>query len=187
MPREIPGITVSGGISLSNSVMKSKKLTYGLILSVIAVWGIIFYRIYVAAQGEESFAGGISYPKSSYEPLDDYKIKDTFTLALNYRDPFLGEAAKTEEPSASASAVPAVANFAMNPVPSKPPVNWEVIRYTGYIVNPGIKKAVAIMNINGKEYMMSEGEKADGVMLLKSFRDSVKVSYQDKIKFIKVQ
>jgi hypothetical protein len=39
-----------------------------------------------------------------------------------------------------------------------PPFNWDVIRYSGYIKNPGSKKLIAFMKVNGQEAMMSEGE-----------------------------
>lgn len=165
--------------------MKNKRTTYILIISVIAVWGIIFYRIFTATQAAEPVSFNLPASRASYESLDDYQLKDTFTLALNYRDPFLGgvspaEAAVVPEPRESAA-------FTMNAIPPPPPVNWEIIRYTGYIMNPNIRRVVAIININGKEYMLSEGQKADGVTLVKSYRDSVKISYQHKTKFIRIQ
>lgn len=165
--------------------MKNKRTTYILIISVVAVWGIIFYRIFTATQAAEPVSFNLPASKASYESLYDYQMKDTFTLALNYRDPFLGGEPQSEIPVTTVPREPA--GFVMNAIAAPPPVNWEIIRYTGYIMNPNIRRAVAIMNINGKEYMLSEGQKADGVTLIKSYRDSVKISYQSKTKFIRIQ
>ncbi|PWG78042.1 hypothetical protein [Pararcticibacter amylolyticus] len=164
--------------------MKNKKMTYVLIVSVAAVWGIIFYRIYTAAAGDEEYVQPAAYSKTTYQSLDEYQLKDTAKLSLNYRDPFSGQAAVPEPVVAeNQNAKPFIASAP----PPPPPVNWSIIHYTGYIVNSGLKRMVAIMNINGKEYMLSEGQKAEGVTLLKNYRDSVKVSYQNKTKYIRVE
>ena len=69
----------------------------------------------------------------------------------------------------------------------KPEPNWNAIKYNGFIVNPERKSIVCILSVNGKEYMLSEGEGADGIKLLKSNKDSVKVLYQQNTRFIKLQ
>ena len=63
-------------------------------------------------------------------------------------------------------------------------MDWGFIQYSGYIRNPGSKKLVAIMTVNGKNVMMAEGETTDQVKLLKNLRDSIKISFKGKTKFI---
>jgi len=167
--------------------MKNKTMTAVLIISVMAVWGIIFYRIFQASGEESSFGTTPEVKKSSYESLDEYRMKDTLALSLNYRDPFSGKQMQVTTtpgvPKATDQPVMSMSNYAT----PEPEVNWSAIQYTGYIVNPEIKRVVALMTIQGKEFMLTEGQQAGGVKILKNNRDSVKVSYSGKTKFIKVQ
>ena len=68
--------------------MKNKKLTYLLGAVVLAIWGLIIYRVYVAVKGNDDDmpTGQVT---TSKEPYNDYTIpRDTTRLLLNYRDPF---------------------------------------------------------------------------------------------------
>jgi hypothetical protein len=164
--------------------MKNKPLTYLLIVSVAAVWGIIFYRIFSAGNDEEEIFRPLVKSQFVNESLDDYSYKDTFTLVLNYRDPFLSTAIYyVEEKVAQVASKPIVFNAA----PKRPAINWNIIKYTGFISNPSKKSVVAIMSINGKEYMMKEGELVAGVKILRNLKDSVKVSYQNSTRFISIK
>jgi len=159
--------------------MKNKGLTYVLGLVVLVVWGMIIYRIFLAVKADdEPLQSSTSLKK---EVFNDYTIpKDTTKLLLNYRDPFAAPKPEEKEISPDKHAIQKV----FSSVPIRPPVNWNQIKYSGYIHNPGSKKLIAMMNINGKELMMSEGETADQVKLIKNLKDSVKVSYQGATKFI---
>jgi len=160
--------------------MKNKGLTYVLGLAVLLVWGMIIYRIFLAVNSDDDqpFQNTASLKK---EVFNDYTIsKDTTKLLLNYRDPF---AVLKPEEKEIAPNKPDVQK-AVNPVPTRQPVNWNLIKYSGYIHNPGSKKMIAMMNINGKELMMLEGETAEQVKLIKNLKDSVKVAYQGVTRFI---
>jgi hypothetical protein len=159
--------------------MKNKKTVYILILMVIIVWGMIFYRIYAAFSDD---AEPVIAPATKIkEPYDDYAIpKDTSHLQARYRDPF-GQAPVKD----TALVVPQKNIHRTVPVTIAPGINWAAINYMGYIRNPGSKKLIAIMHINGKEVMMTEGETAEQVKLLRNLCDSVKISYHGQTKFIK--
>jgi len=160
--------------------MKNKGLTYVLGLVVLVVWGLIIYRIFLAANSDDDgpFENSTSLKK---EVFNDYTIpKDTAKLFLNYRDPFAAPKAEEKEIAPDRPAIQKVVSSA----PTKPPVNWNLVKYSGYIHNPGSKKLIAMMTINGKELMMSEGEMAEQVKLIKNLKDSVKVAYQGATKFI---
>jgi len=157
--------------------MKNKKLTYALGVLVAVVWGLILYRVFDAVHSNDDT--GISPAKAAVkQPYDDYSVpKDTTHLLLNYRDPFgLVKQKDTVK----------VVMVHRNSKGFKPPLamDWGFIQYSGYIRNPGSKKLVAIMTVNGKNVMMAEGETTDQVKLLKNLRDSIKISFKGKTKFI---
>lgn len=160
--------------------MKNKMTTYVLIFFVLLVWGIIGYRLFDAMNNNDNVPFNPHIELK--ETYNDFTVKkDTGSLSLNYRDPFGMVTKDTIEKIPLRSVPRKVINAAI-----KPTVNWNMIKYSGYIRNPNSKKLIAIMNINGKTIMLSEGESAEQVQLLKNARDSVKVSYKNQTKFIDV-
>jgi len=162
--------------------MKNKNLTYVLIAAVTCVWGLILYRIF-AAVGDSGDSAMINTTKPVKEAYNDYAIpKDTTKLFLNYRDPF--GLVKQKDTTMKVARV----NLSKNiPVVVKPSINWSFITYSGYIRNPSSKKLIALMSINGQNTTMSEGETKNHVKLLKNLKDSIKISYAGKTKFIAIR
>ena len=157
--------------------MKNKKLTYLLGLVVAVVWGLIIYRVIVASGGSDDNLPVVA-KTAVKEPYDDDKPpKDTIHLLLNYRDPFgLVQFKDTTRLVASSKHK---SDHVMIPA-----FDWSFIKYSGYIRNPGSKKLIAIMSINGTNVTMAEGETTDDVKLIKNMRDSVKVSFNGRSHFI---
>jgi len=157
--------------------MKNKKLTYVLGIVVAVIWGVIIYRVIVASGGSDDNLPVVA-KTAVKEPYDDDKPpKDTIHLLLNYRDPFgLVQFKDTTRASANKRTV---TNRTVAPI-----FDWSFIKYSGYIRNPGSKKLIAIMSINGESVTMAEGETADKVKLIKNMRDSVKVSFNGRSHFI---
>jgi len=159
--------------------MKNKKLTYVLGLAVLVVWGLIIYR--VVAAGSDNDDVPVATAPIKKEAYNDYTIpKDTTRLLLNYRDPFgLVKQKDTIKISPARS-------HKISAIASKPVFNWGFIKYSGYMRNPGSKKLLAILTINGRSVNMAEGETADKVKLLRNMGDSVKVSCDGHTKFITI-
>jgi len=159
--------------------MKNKKLTYFLIFIVLIVWGLIIYRIF-AVVGANDDTLPVSSTKLAKEPYNDFSIpKDTSKLLLNYRDPF----GLTKQKD-TAAAVVKIKNVKIVQSSSVTPFNWSFIQYAGYIRNSSSKKLIALVSINGKNEMLSEGDIKDQVKLIKNLRDSIKISFNGKTKFI---
>jgi len=168
--------------------MKGKKFTYLLIVCVAGVWGIIFYRIYAGlGQEDELPVSSMRKGKPEYFKLINHET-DREVLNLNYRDPFAATAIVTEVKSSidPLDASHQVKVLAMSAMP-KPMVNWSAIQYTGYINNPITRSRIAIIMVNGKEGMLTEGQSLGGLKLIKHAGDSVKVQYQNSTKYISLK
>ncbi len=153
-------------------------LTYFLLLLVAVVWGLIIYRI-VAVTGNDDDASSAVAVTTIKEPYNDYEIpKDTSQLLLNYRNPFGLTAFK------DTSKVPIKVKSSGRT--GKPQIDWNFVKYSGYMRNPGSKKLIAILTINGKTVNMSEGETASQVKLLQNKGDSVKILFNGHTKFIAI-
>jgi hypothetical protein len=160
--------------------MKNKATTYVLLLAAFVVWGLLIYRVVQAYAGDET-ASALYQPPLKKEAYNDYAIKaDTSRLKLNYRDPF--GLAKTPDTSRKKTG-PVVAIAALKR--TEPAVDFGFIRYLGFIANPGSKKVISILQLNGASQMLADGESAGEVKLLKNLQDSVKISYHNHTKYIK--
>lgn len=158
--------------------MKNKKLTYFLGLIVLVVWGMIIYRIFNAA-GENDDDVQVANARTNKEPFNDFSIpKDTTHLLLNYRDPF-GLIKQKDTIRLNTSK-----KFYKKTLTVLKPTNWSFIKYSGYVSNHNTKKLIALVSINGQNVTLSEGEIKDGVKLIKNLRDSIKISFEGKTKFI---
>lgn len=177
-----PGVKQEALRSNNMQGVKGKKFTYLLIGAVGVVWGVIVYKVFFNSSGDEYQLKTNSAP-IKHEAYDQYVLaKDTFKLALNYRDPFLGtmEAAPLivkKEFQAIQVNVP--------PRPIKAMIDWNSIKYSGYIINPLTKTPVSIVTVRGVEKMMTVGEIFQEVKLIKNKKDSILVSWQGKEKYIK--
>jgi hypothetical protein len=161
--------------------MKSKKVNYLLGLLVLLIWGAIIYRVVAALSDDRE---PLPAPETRVrEAYDDHALsKDTAQLRSGYRDPF-GQA----KPRDSA-VVPVKRLIAPGPARPvvQPGINWSMINYRGYIRNPGSRKLIAILTVNGKAVMLAEGESSGPVKLLRNLRDSIQINYQGHHKFITI-
>ena len=163
--------------------MKNKKLNYFLIVVVLAVWGIAIYRVVDGLNAGDD-DGATATVKTVKEPYNDFAVaKDTTRLLLNYRDPF----GLVKQKDTVNSYVKRSYHKTIMTVQKQQAFNWGFIQYSGYIRNPVSKKLITLLSINGKNEMLSEGESRDQVKLLKNLKDSIKVSYNGKIKFIAIK
>jgi hypothetical protein len=161
--------------------MKNKKLTYFLGLAVLAVWGMIIYRVFNAMSGDDDDNVAQVF-KPVKEAYNDFAIpKDTAHLMLNYRDPFgLVKQRDTDDYVAKR-------HLALKAAGAIKPMDWGFIRYSGYMLNPGTKKLIALVSINGQNTTLAEGQTKYEVKLVRNLRDSIKVSFEGKTKFIPIK
>lgn len=173
---------------------KNKATVYFLGALLVIIWGTIFYRVYDALQGDDDMVIPQTSAPVKKEVMNDRAIvKDTATLKLNYRNPFATaehKASATDTSVISVSKlikpVQTAQGFNRSVITGPAAINWSFIQFTGYIRNPRTKKLLALVTINGKPQMLSEGETAGAVKLLKNYKDSIKVSYQNHTKYIQV-
>jgi hypothetical protein len=164
--------------------MKNKRLTYLLGIIVLAVWGIVIYRIFYAVGGNDDDDMEMAAPVQVKEPYNDFALpKDTTLLLINYRDPF----GLTQFKDTTKKITKNDHHKQLIVASSKPAVDWSFIKYSGYIQNPVSKKLIALVTINGKNEMLSEGESKDNVKLVKNMKDEIKISFNGDTKLIPIR
>lgn len=155
-------------------------MTYLLGVLVILVWGMIIYRVFKSVGAGDEDAQPATVASVKQEPFNDFSFKtDTTRLQLNYRDPF-GITLKKDSISRTRKTTYSEPGKQL----SKAAINWGFIQYIGYIRNAKSKKLLTLVNINGENEIMAENEQKKEVRLIKNLRDSIKIRYYNKIKFI---
>lgn len=159
--------------------LNKKKLNYILLPAVLLIWGgVIYTAIDGFSSNDDNFIANQSLPKVEMEEVTN----DTFTLLVNYRDPFL----RRIYSATNANNLPKQnVKKVKKKIENIPTVNWSFIAYQGRIKNQETGKHVGMLSINGKDYLINEGESIEEVKLVQLLEDSIKVSYQKKYAFIK--
>lgn len=138
--------------------MKSRWTTYLLLTAVVAVWGVVAWKIFAPA----SEALPAAQPKRAV-PAAEAVAADT--LRLDYPDPFLKGALR--QVAAARSAVRALPPT-KTPQPRRERVNMV---HLGTIRSAG--KRLHILSVGDAQYELAQGESACGFVLAKCDRDSL--------------
>ncbi|MBL7883257.1 MAG: hypothetical protein JNL69_04270 [Bacteroidia bacterium] len=152
--------------------MKNKKVLYLLLPAVVLLWGTIVYKITsgLSSTNENNTPQNIQTQTLSNEN----NIADTFSISLNHRDPFRDDQRHSSIQNASLPNNKTVKQES-KPNPSIKTNNTSNIVYIGMIKNKNSNKELALIQIDGQSYTITNGEKISGFELKKIYRDSILV------------
>lgn len=159
--------------------MENKNVRYLLAVAVLAIWGLLGYRIYQKMNPGNDFVA----PPPPVLAVTEVE-KDSFTLLVNYPDPFLGTRIPLPE-AAPAPANPSNSTTVIPPKISSPPATavFPQIVYKGLIALKNGRKA-ALATVDGKTMNWGWGENYEEMTLLDIQEDSIRVRYQEEEKTI---
>lgn len=168
--------------------MKNKTITYVLLLLVLIIWGTIVYKVFFYSEPTEELYNIDNL--NTTKTITD--IPDTFSLSLNYVDPFLKESRQSTYIKKENNII-SKSKEKKNYHPSSTNRNtesnhsigivWPKIKYEGMIKNN--TNVTAIVSINGSSYFLKNGEIVHDILIQSITNDSIIVSYQKNIKTIK--
>ena len=151
-----------------------RTLTISLLIATLVLWGVILYRL-LRAGGETPAHVERLLPVPSSVVSMDKRVVDT--LLLNYEDPFLMMTGVEQ--------IPDTAIEIYDSYPEEVPyVDWSQVQYLGSITG---SEAVALVIINGHEYMLKTGETVDGYTLTNQTAMSISVRYDGQVATINMQ
>jgi hypothetical protein len=158
--------------------MKNKKLKYVLIPVVIVVWGLVFYKVFNYAN-DDIVLPSISNQLSKSATVESQK--DTFSLSLQYQDPFLKknriirkESTEAQELNTNQANTPlTIRHSRRRRTKPTPKQKLSEISYGGEIINANTKNVTAVIKINGKNKLLSKGDIVGDVEILKVYTDSI--------------
>ncbi len=143
--------------------MKSKATTYLLLAVVLAVWGVIGWK--VLSRGSSGDGGS-----SPAARVREAAANEPDTLLLDYRDPFLS--GQKIAPVANAPDV----GLVLAPLPPTPKKAVKHnVRYLGRIRHQGVEHS--LVEINNAPHTMRVGDAADDYRLERIFEDSLHFAF----------
>lgn len=136
---------------------------YFLLPLVVAIWGIVIYKVVGAITHEPE-----PLKNTPVRSISENRIfkKDTFSLIPVNRDPFLGHYYKKPTPKPKPVA------------PAMEDVQWPSITYLGQVSDTGKPSAIHILEINGKQLLIESGSEAEGIKILSASKGKVTLIYK---------
>lgn len=154
--------------------LKGKKTTYFLLPVVLLIWGMVIIRIFF--HGSEDIQ---REPQALADVIEREKnnAPDTFSLSLDYPDPFLKRNVVVYRKVA----------VKKKPAPKKEKkrkIKWPSVAYGGMIKNQASDLSLAMVKVAGKDKLLQEGDAIGLLQIDKIYADSIRVSYESNEKII---
>jgi hypothetical protein len=131
--------------------VKNKRLQKYLLFLVLAIWGMVAFRIY------GTVAAGNEPPGGAQPPSSHTDMKASFVYKADVRDPFYFPLSATRHSDSTNSSV-----LARKQVWMPPP-----LKLTGILQNKAKKKTAILENSAGGVFFLSEGDTLSGARILK--------------------
>ncbi|MFK8101600.1 MAG: hypothetical protein AB8G15_03715 [Saprospiraceae bacterium] len=158
--------------------MEKQSTKYLLAIAVIAIWGLLGYRIYKKVYPDNDFF----IPPTSNFALEENIAADSFQLLVNYRDPFLEDKIKQRQkptkPERQVNVLQPTKKF--NVAKSKK-VTFPKLTYKGSIYLESGRK-VALVSFNKQMVNLGLGESFEEITLLAIQEDSIRLRFEGQEK-----
>ncbi|QTE21145.1 hypothetical protein [Polaribacter cellanae] len=151
--------------------MTKQQKTYGLLIAVLIIWGIIGYQIYKRFNPEvielSKTKVSSNFKRAKIQKNAFYEIQES------YRDPFLGKFPQKKRVIKKRIVKPTVT------------IPFPNVVYNG-IVEGGKEKSY-ILTVNGIQEILKKGEKVQNVVLLRANSKEAIVKFNGVRKTVKLQ
>ncbi|SDI25000.1 hypothetical protein SAMN04488062_1316 [Flavobacterium omnivorum] len=156
--------------------MKNKKNIYILLPVVLFIWGAVMYQFFSFANTKETQQ--LTSTEFQIKTLTITE-RDTFSINVNYRDPFLGKMFAPQNNVTSKK----TSKTRKEPQIEEPLI-WPPILYKGIVSDTKDKIKIYMLIIGGKTCLMKKGETENEVFLKEGDRESVYVKYKGNLNLI---
>ena len=151
--------------------MKGKTKTYLLLAAVLAIWGIIGFKI-VSTLNPDAPEVNLQEDMVAFTSKNTI-VADTFSIQPSERDPFLGTlVVKKQESNKPTTSTP------------KEDFVWMPLVYHGTVSKQDSKEKICVISIDGRQNIMKIGQDMNGVKLLRATNTEILVSYKGARKTI---
>ena len=155
---------------------QGKVTTYVLLAGVVLIWGTVVYRVVTGMDWSGGSSDNREATSLGLQQLT-FKEKPVVEIQKHIRDPFLGKRVQDKKVRAvgqRATARNRLSGPSMKRTDS--PTDKEIpLKYLG-ILNSEAKK-VALINWEGKDYMVKEGEERAGIEIIEILPLQIQVKF----------
>jgi hypothetical protein len=160
--------------------VKSSKAKYILFPVVGLIWGLVILRYLGVFESDAELPPPPAASMHKVNLSEVESVTDTFTLHLNYRDPFLDKPRVVkEERLVNADVSPNSNHTPTQPAPivdqAQKGFDWASVRYNGLVKVTGNTDPVGLMQINGQTVFVRNHELRGAIEIIKLYEDSVVV------------
>lgn len=159
--------------------MKNRKSIYILLPIVLFIWGLVVYQFYSFARNEVKSNEKNSF---TFKPIA-IKPRDTSSINVNYRDPFLGKMYSNNTKIVS----PKRSTKVTKPELPKTPIILQTILYKGIVSDTKNKTRVFMLIIGRRTFLMKKGDTENDVLLKEGNRESITVKNKGTLQTIPLQ
>jgi hypothetical protein len=160
--------------------MKNKKNIFILLPLVLLIWGSVLYQFFSFTTAEETQQ--LDANNFKIKPLK-FKERDSFTIDVNYRDPFLGKMYASQKNDSLKNS-----NLKKSRTQKiTEPLTWPTIVYKGIVSDTKDKTKIYMVIIAGKTFLMRKGAVENEIFLKDGDRESIYVKYKGNLNLIMLQ
>jgi hypothetical protein len=156
--------------------MKRRKNNIFLLFVVVAIWGVLIYKL-VATINPDTTAINSS-PVAKFTP-PKVTSKEAFTLLPLERDPFLGTLYKKKN-----TQVGKAKKSTIKKTEEKP---WPTITYQGLVSDTKSSSQVFMVTIGGNQHLVKQGEVINDFKIIKGSSNSISLRFNGITKEITLQ
>lgn len=161
----------------------NKKTVYILLPVVVLVWSAIVYQFYMGEGEEPAYQYRQGLLADSLAAVPE---KVEYELYLNYPDPFGKVSARVQQPVRNeVSPERQSQEQEFDPMFEEPGFDWNRVIFKGMVEHGGKKNKVALLEMDGKSYMLSKGSEEDGIYVKTLSKDSIEVEIGEESAFIR--
>ena len=157
--------------------MQKKKVNKVLIIAVALIWGVVLYKFaapYFTTTDTVITADVLVKPPQTF-----LRKKDTFSLVIPERDPFLGKISKqNKRPTTITTPKPK-----RTPKPTSViPQNWPKIQYLGFVKSKTSTSRLGLVRVNGILKRIRKGDRVKNITIKKIEEDLISIQFQKETK-----
>ena len=162
---------------------KQNKITvYFLLVVMTGIWGIIFYKFFSTVEKPINNRPIVTMSK---EDTNLTLERDTFTLRLDFEDPFnVTKSNYLKSTVSDPSIVRAKVKRKIKKVNETKASNWPELKYGGRIKSSN-EKEIGLLMINNKEYIVNKGGIFESLSVMGLNEDEIRLKYLNETRVIK--
>ena len=161
---------------------QNKTTVYVLLVVMTGIWGGIFYKFFSTVEDPKDNRPIVTISKEDANLAPE---RDTFTLRLDFEDPFnITKSNYSKSTVSSPSIVRTSVKRNIKKVKQTKASNWPELKYGGRVKSSN-EKEIGLLMINNKEYIVNKGGIFVSLSVMGLNEDEIRLKYLNETRVIK--